>query len=278
MAYKNFIPSVWAEAIERNLEGNYVFVEDCNRKYEGDVKKMGESVTILGVGSPTIKTITRADASNTIDPAETIEGTSVTMYINQMRYYNYEVGDVDKAQAVDGLMDALSAETSEKLAAEVDKYIAKKVVDDNVAKVFNEAQTVTVENVLELLDEAVRKLYENNVSTSTKIVATVSPRFYMLFRRAYIGKDTDNSKELKNGKVGMYGNITIKMSNNSYTDANGEHIMFRTQRAVAFAQPMTHTEAYRPEQKFADAVKGYILFDAKVVRPKEIVDLNVKYA
>ena len=54
--------------------------------------------------------------------------------------------------------------------------------------------------------------------------------------------------------------------------------MIRTQRAIAFAKPLTHTEAYRPEKKFADAVKGFILFDAKVVRPKEIININVKYA
>ena len=54
--------------------------------------------------------------------------------------------------------------------------------------------------------------------------------------------------------------------------------MIRTQRAIGLAKPLTHTEAYRPEKKFADAVKGFILFDAKVVRPKEIININVKYA
>jgi hypothetical protein len=54
--------------------------------------------------------------------------------------------------------------------------------------------------------------------------------------------------------------------------------MIRAKRAIAFAQPLTHTEAYRPEKKFADAVKGFILYGAKVVRPKEIININVKYA
>ena len=34
-------------------------------------------------------------------------------------------------------------------------------------------------------------------------------------------------------------------------------------------------EAYRPEEYFADAVKGYSLFDGKVTAPKEIVALQV---
>ena len=87
---------------------------------------------------------------------------------------------------------------------------------------------------------------------------------------------------MKNGKVAMYGSITIKMSNNVAkikTTAEGDTdlILVRTQRAIAFAKPLTHTEAYRPENGFADAVKGFILFDAKIVRPKEMIVLNVKH-
>lgn len=290
MAYNNFIPTVWAEGIERELERQCVFAEDCNRKYEGKVKERGESVKILGVGKPTIKTLLRANASNNIDGPEEVEDTSIIMPINQVRYFNYMVGDIDKAQAVGGIMDALQAETTEGLANEVDKYIADMALDAQVAKLYSSAKTLVVSgatsgqvNVLEALDEAIQKLYENDVKDSTKIVVTISPRFYTLFKQAYIGKDTDNSDMLKNGRVGRYGNVIVKMSNNvkrSQTSAAGDtdNIMIRTQRAIAFAQPMTHTEAYRPEQKFADAVKGFILFDGKVVRPKEIININVKYA
>ena len=90
--------------------------------------------------------------------------------------------------------------------------------------------------------------------------------------------DTDNSKILKNGKVAMYGNITIKMSNNVAKDGNTSLIQVKTKRAIAYAKPLTHTEPYRPENGFADAVKGFILFGAKIVRPKEMVVANVKNA
>ena len=276
--YNNFIPSVWAEGIDRELERLCVFAEDCNTKYEGSVKKKGESVTILGVGKPTIKRLARNAAGNDIEDPEEIEDTSVIMYINQVAYFNYMIGDIDKAQAVGGVMDALSQETSEGLANEVDTYIASMVVDTNVKKLFDEATKVSVDNVLDVLDGAIQKLYENDVKPTTEIVVTISPRFYTLYKRAYIKADTDNSGILKNGKVGMYGNVKVKMSNNVHKDGDFDNIMMRTKRAIAFAKPLTHTEAYRPEKKFADAVKGFILFDAKVVRPKEIININVKYA
>jgi L-fucose mutarotase/ribose pyranase (RbsD/FucU family) len=280
MAYDKFIPELWSEAIQRELEGSYVFAEDCNRQWEGEVKKKGDTVHILGVGKPTIKTLARENASNDIDGPEEIEDNEVILVIDQIRYFNYMVGDVDKAQAIGGLMDALSKETSEALADTVDTYIAGFAVDSAVEKLDTTAQTVTKDNVLDILDAAIQKLYENDVKNSTEVVVTISPRFYTLFKQAYIKADTNNSAMLKNGKVGMYGNVTVKMSNNVHKTDSGatDNIMIRTKRAIAFAQPLTHTEAYRPEKKFADAVKGFILYGAKVVRPKEIININVKYA
>lgn len=289
MAYQNFIPTVWNEGIERELERLCVFAEDCNRKYEGSIKKKGESITILGVGKPTIKSLAKANKNNDIDAPEEIEDTSVIMYINEIRYFNYMVGDIDKAQAVGGIMEALEQETSEGLANEVDTYIASKAVDSSVVALYganpvkvvaNETTVAGEKYVLDILDEALQKLYENDVKSTTKIVVTISPRFFTLFKRAYIKADTDNSEMLKNGKVAKYGNVIVKMSNNVHKTSSGavDNIMIRTQRAIAYAKPLTHTEPYRPEKKFADAVKGFILFDAKVVRPKEVININVKYA
>ena len=280
MAYTNFIPSVWAESINRELERACVFVEDCNRQYEGAVASKGDSVHILGVGKPTIKSLDRANASGEIDSPEEIEDTSVVLNINQIRYFNYMVGDIDKAQAVGGLMDTLSAETSEGLANEMDKFISNMATSEDVPTLTASATVVTKDNVLDVLDDAIMKLQENDVSMASGITVTVSPRFYKLFKQAYIGKDTDNSDYLKNGKVAMYGNVTVKLSNNvAKTEGDTvDNIMIRTKRAIAFVNPLTHTEAYRPEKTFADAVKGYVLFDGKVVRPKEIININVKYA
>ena len=279
MAYTNFIPAVWSETINRELERQCVFAADCNRIYEGEISRKGDSVHILGVGKPTIKSIERANASGEIDAAEEIEDTSTILTVNQIRYFNYKVGDIDKAQAVGGLMDALSKETSEGLANEMDRYIANMALDQTVEKLTSEDTLITSANVLSTLDDAIEKLQENDVNFSGGVVITASPRFYKLFKQAYIGKDTDNSAMLENGKVAMYGNVTVKLSNNVAKSNSGatDNIMIRTKRAIAFVNPLTHTEAYRPEKSFADAVKGYVLFDGKVVRPKEIININVKY-
>ena len=285
MSYANFIPTVWEEAINRELEKDCVFVEDCNRKYEGSVKQLGDSVRILGVGKPTIKHLSRANATNDIDAPEVIEDTSVTMNINQIAYFNFLVGDIDEKQAVGGVMEALNEESGEGIADDIDQYIANLAKEKTAVKVYQTALKVVASetpasgevNVLDALDKALEKLYTNTVKRKTKVVATVSPRFLTILNKAYRLTDTDNHKLMKNGYVGMYNNITIKMSNNVATENGVDLIQVKTQRAIAFANPLTHTEPYRPEKKFADAVKGFTLYDAKIVRPKEMFVLNVNY-
>ena len=290
MSYSNFIPQVWETGINRDLERKCVFAEDCYRKYEGAVKRQGESVTVTGIGKPTIYALDKSDRNGEIAAAERVESTSVVMPINQIAYFNYEVGDVDEAQAKDGIMEALHEETTEGLANKIDAYIAS-LAKSAEAKVLGTTKCVTgvagsnEKNVLDILDEIQENLLLNDVADSTEIVVTVDPKFFTRFRKEYRVADTDNSKLLKNGKVYYYNGMQIKVSNNvaagtatiGGSSANVRYIMARTKRAIAYVKPMTHTEAYRPEKKFADAVKGFVLFDAKIVRPKELFVYKCSY-
>lgn len=275
MAYKNFVPTVWAEAIEHELERTHVFVEDTNRKYEGNVQKVGDTVRILGVGKPTITTVKTTDGDLTLDPAETVGDSSTSLLINHVSYFNYLVDDIDKRQAVGGVMDELSKESSQALANEEDLAVSALSLAPEAVLKDATATEITTENILSYIDAAQEVLYENDVKPDTEVTLTVPPWFYMILKQAYIKLDTDNSEMLENGKVGKYGNITVRLSNNIAKDAsNNSLIQLKTKKAIAFAEPMTHTEPYRPEDRFSDAVKGFILYGTKIVRPKEMIVLN----
>lgn len=278
MAMTNFIPTIWDETIHREKVAKDVFAENCNRKYEGTLAEKGDSVKILGVKAPTIKTLGKNVRNGGIDDAEDIVEDSITMHINQIAYYNYKVSDFDKRESVDGVMEAVRKSTAEQLSNTTDKYIAA-LANDKLAVKSGAAVKVTKDNVLELIDAGIQKLYENNVSDSTEITLTVSPRFYFILKRAYAELDTNNHELLKNGRVGMYGKVVVKMSNNVAKSANGaeDYIMLRTNEAIAYVESDVHSESYRTENGFSDGVKGYILYDAQIVRPDELYVLVAKY-
>ena len=95
MSYQNFIPTVWAAGIEKQLAQLNVFVEDCHGEYEGTVKNMGESVKITGIGRPTVHKLTIESKNKNIPDVETLEDYSILMPIDQMLVINYKVDDID---------------------------------------------------------------------------------------------------------------------------------------------------------------------------------------
>ena len=282
MSYANFKAKIWSKAIDKELERAFVFADGTNQQYSGEIKGLGDTVRILGVGKPTVTEHDLINGDITLSTPEKVSDTSVSLVVDKAAYFNYAVGDIDKAQGAGKVMATLNDEASQEVANKIDIHIANLVHPDKNTvgvQMYNSGTPlqITNANVMATLDACQAMLYANDVSPATPVEMILPPWLYMLFRQAYQNKDTDNSEYLTNGKVARYGNMTIKMSNNVAMKTSGGHdnyyIQIRTARAIAFASSEAHTEAYRPESSFSDAVKGFKLYGAKIVRPKELVVL-----
>ena len=120
MAYTKFIPELWAEKIQRENEKMLVLAKLCNRQWEGELKKKGDTVHILGIGAPTI-----GDYDGTaIEAPETLADTSIPLVIDKAKYFNVLVDDVDRRQAAGDIMEYILQEASEALAVQEDSDIA----------------------------------------------------------------------------------------------------------------------------------------------------------
>ena len=288
MALEKFIPEIWAKQFDKELERQLVFYENTNHKYEGQAKQPGDTIKILGLGSPTLTSYTDGKL-HAVPTPEAIEDLSQTMPIRQFEEFAFYVDDLEKRQAEggSGLLGEYMSQVKYAVANKQDAFIAGLVADNNVAAAYATAPTVVAGtagnnevNILDAIDAALLKLLENDVQRTTEITLTAPPAFVQMLKRAYVELDTNNSEMMANGRVGKYGGIIVKESNNVYKtgSANSKvtHIQVKTNNAIAFVKPYLHLESYRPQGYFQDAVKGYSLYDGKVVRPKEIIDLNVK--
>ena len=279
MAYQNFKAKIWSKAIDKELERAFVFADGTNQQYSGEIKGLGDTVRILGVGKPTVTDHDLINGDITLSTPEKVADTSVSLVVDKAAYFNYAVGDIDKAQGAGKVLAVLNEEASQEVANKIDIHIANLVnPDSGTVGLQNFTKTqITNANVMATLDACQAMLYANDVSPATEVEMILPPWLYMLFRQAYQNKDTDNSEYLTNGKVARYGNMTIKMSNNVAIKNDGTrdvyYVQIRTKRAIAVAMSEAHTEAYRPESSFSDAVKGFKLYGAKIVRPKELVVL-----
>ena len=294
MAVDGFIPTIWSARLLENLNKALVYGQPnvINRDYEGEIKGKGSTVKITSVGDITIGDYTK-DADIT-DP-EALEDTQSVLSITQAKYFNFVVDDIDQAQTAPTLMNGAMQQSAYNLADVADQYIAgimkASVPAGNVigttaaAKVpdLRPDEAGTKLTAWDYLLELGTVLSEANVPKQGRW-AIVPPWFVERlsgdprFSDAAASTSTD---ALLNGLVKRAAGFDILESNNVPTGAGtgGEsaktqtYVIAGTPIATTFADSVNKVEAYRPQKRFADAVKGLHVYGAKVARPDALAML-----
>ena len=265
MAITNFIPTVWSEQLYRALDKKYVAVKNCNRDFEGDIKSKGSSVKICGVGDVTISDYTK---DTDLSAPETLSDTATVLNIDRAKCFNFQIDDIDRAQASPKLMEEAMRKAADGLANEADKYVCSLFYKANPNL---KDLALNEETILDHFITARTALAEQNVTDPSDIVFEVHPKIAALLLKAKIATGTDNAEALDHGSIGTVLGSTVYVSNNIKRDSEkAYHCCARTKRAIAFAEQLSEIDAYRPEKRFADAVKGLHLYGAKVVYPDEL--------
>ena len=263
MAIATFIPKVWAARLHQAFERDLVFGALVNRNYEGEIRQMGDTVHINTLSDIAVKKYTKNEEIAAPDELTTTEQTLV---VDQGAYYNFYVDDVDKVQARSELMDTAMSNAAARLAEGAEDYIINQMVAGGTAV----SKTVTADNVWASIVELKTKMDEANVPQGgRKLVVPPSVEGILLLDDRFV-KTGSNAAEgrLANGKIARAAGFDIHVSN--APALSGKMIAFITD-AATFANQLTKTEAYRPESRFADAVKGLSVYGAKVTRPEAVI-------
>lgn len=274
MAITNFITSVWSETLLNELEKEYVGVRNCNREFEGEIKAKGDSVKVCAIKQVTVFPYSK---NSTIYAPQTLDDKAVRISADVARAFNFQIDDIDKAQAVPGIMKSAMRQAANGLANEADSYVYKLYNDEAITHTITN-ESVNPENIIDTIISLREKMLANNINSNTETVLEVSPALASVILKAQIAKLGNNADAMYNGYIGSCIGFDIYVSNNIVC-ADGVYKCFaRTKRAIAFAEKIKSIMAYRPENRFADAIKGLYLFGAKVIYPDEIIIANLKLA
>lgn len=270
MAYTSFIPTLWSARLLAHLDARLVFKQLVNTDYEGEIKEMGNAVKIGQIGDVTVKEYTGAD----IDAPEELGDASQTLNIDKGRYFNFQVKDIDAAQANVKIMDEAMKRASYALSKYIDQDIASLHADAGV-KMLNGAAAYTVGNgageqdAYDLIVDVGTKMNEGNVPDDGRWI--VLPPWYigMLFKSEWFKQSWQNY--LQTGQLVVINGISVLMSNHLKTSGVNTYIMAGTRAAISYAGQISKVEAYRPENNFSDAIKGLFIYGRKVVQPAALV-------
>lgn len=281
MAYESFKPNVWAARLLANLHKNQVFTQSgvVNRNYEGEISQYGDTVTINNIGAVTIGDYTGSD----IGTPEDLSDASRTLLIDQAKYFNFKVDDVDKAQARPNIMDEAMREASYGLNDTADQFIAGLHTGVDSANAIGSASSpkdVDSTTVYEALLGLKKRLDNAKVPKQGRWVI-VPTWFENHILNAKIITDTDPQSMIQNGTLGRVAGFTVLSSLNVPTVTDGtagdsDVIMAGYPGAISYAEQIVKVSAYEPEGLFADAVKGLHVYGGKLVRSEGIATLTAQ--
>ena len=283
MAVDTFIPELWNSRLLYALEKAHVATSLVNRHYEGEIRNHGDTVHINTIGAITVKSYTK---NTNIDAPETLTTTDQSLAIDQAKYFNFQVDDVDKAQAAGELVDTAMGRAAYALADVSDAYllgvIAAGAATGNTIGSAASPVALTAANVYENIVKLKTKLDKANVPNTGR-TSVGPPDGHSLLppddRFAKSGA-TAGQEALINGLVGRIAGFDVYMSNNVKTGTGTDtghtpyfEITAQIADATTYAEQIIKTEAYRMESRFADAVKGLHVYGAKVTDGTKIAKI-----
>jgi len=283
MTLTNFIPELWSARLQASLRSTLRFAQPgiINRDYEGDIREAGDTVHINSLGSVTINNYAR---NTDILPPQELEDASAMLTVDQQKYFHFQIDDLDAAQMRTSVMQGAMNEASYRLALVTDAYVAAMMVAGaSPANAIGSDATPVAPTALtayELLVDLSVRLDEALIPDMDRF-AIIPPWFIGLLRKddRFTHATAAGDSMIRNGRVGDVAGLNLVVSTNVPNTAGTKYkILAGTSAATTFADVVNKVEAYRPERRFADAVKGLHLYGAKVIRPEALAVMTVNRA
>ncbi len=285
MAITNFVPEVWSAALLKALRDRLTYAQAgiINRNYEGEIARAGDTVHITNFTDPSVRTYTK----NTDITYDLLTDDTQTLVVNRSRYFAFSVDDIDKRQALGGFVEEATVGASFNLAAEADDYVAGLMVSGAGTTLADAEVGAADGDAYKLLVAMRTALTRTNTPDEGRFVI-VPPEFYAVLLQddRFIRADASGTTAgLRNGFVGRAAGFEVIESNRvPETAVTGPPadttyaLVAGHSMATTFAEQIANTEALRLEKQFGDGVRGLHLYGAKVVRPEQLVTVEVDVA
>lgn len=269
------IPVIYRTKILKELENVLVLGKIATREYEGEIKRAGQEVIIKGRGKPTIK-----DYTGTVTWEKPTDS-AITLRIDQNKYWAVEIDDIDEFQADYKIMDGYAADAAYQLDKTVDTHIASMYSQSAHAKLFTDTDvdTATAIGDITLIHT---HLAELDVPEGNMWIV-IPPWLADKLELAGIVHAEKVGGELVTNYLGRVLRFHMYVSNNlahngAKTDRD-TYIMAGSYQAIAYCSQILKTQIFdQMEGSFENGARGLHVWGAKVVKPRELVYCQMKYA
>ena len=298
-----FIPEIWSGKLQAKFYSSTVLAEITNNDWEGEIRDMGDKVQIRTIPNITINNYTKGLTLSTEVPTTSL----VELNIDQGKYFQVVVDDVDKIQSDLSLMDIFTNDASQQLKINIDTAVllgikggasadnrgttAGKFSNIDLGSSSGTKTAILVEkgDVIDHIVEMGQVLDEQSAPEEGRWLV-INPAIASRIKTSDL-KDAsitgDTQTPLRNGRLGMIDRFTVYVSNllptdstsvageGSDTSVTGTAIYAGTKDAITFASQISNVETLRSTATFGNIVRGLNVFGYKVVKPEALVEAFV---
>jgi hypothetical protein len=280
----NFIPEIWSGKLIENFYDATVLAAISNTNYEGEIRKMGDTVNIRTTPEITIKTYVKGQTLSVENP----DKPKIQLVIDKGEYFACIEDDVDKVQADVNMMDMWSKDASERMKIKIDQRVLTDILPSISASnkgasagritaninlgTSGSPVAITKTNVLDYIVDMGTVLDEANCPESDRFL--IIPAKMAGFIKKSDLKDAsltgDSVSVLRNGRLGMIDRFTLYMSHNLSVTSGKFSIISGHKMGFTFASQMTEMESLRAESTFGNVIRGLQVYGYQVVKPEAL--------
>ncbi len=260
--------------------------------YVGELKNVGDRVTIRTLPSVTIKDYQKGA---TID-LEYPESPAIEFTVNRAKYFNFAMDDIDIKESDLEWLDKLADDAAQQIKIKIDTEVFSTIYTK--ADSANQGATAGVKsgafnlgtaggtapspvtldktNILDYIVDCKTVLDEQNVPEENRWIVLPPIMMGLLdksdLRNAAFAGD-GQSYLLRGGFTGKtIAGFNLYESNLLYRDptTGAYYIPFGWKGCLVYVSQINKTERYRPQNTFAEAMKGLIVYDFDVILPKAL--------
>lgn len=273
---KNFSPEIWDASVYRTLEDNLIAKKICNMKPNRELQKAGDVIYFNGLGEPTVN-----DYTGTVS-YETLKESQIALHINQQKYVAFDVTDMEQLMANVDVKGAQADRTAYSLRDAVDTYLlGSNTYSEASGGTVTDASTDTA-SIISDIGLAGQYLDENNVPSGERFLV-IPPWVKLKLRLAGIVFQINTGINGKGGmewakELGFDIYVSNNLTNLGSVGTPQTQCLAGSYNSIGFAEKLMKSESLRSETSFADHVRSIVIFGSRVIKPKELVRLNLTYS
>jgi N4-gp56 family major capsid protein len=293
-----FIPQIWSGKLQVKFYQSTVLSAITNNDWEGEIKDQGDKVEIRTIPSITISNYSKGQTLSSQVPT----GGVVELNIDQGKYFQVVVDDVDDVQSDLKLMDIFTNDAAQQMKIAIDTDVLSAI--KNAAHASNQGAAagalsgnvslgdgnigdgsatpasvqISKTTVIDKIVGMGQVLDEQNIPETGRWL--VIPAWMAAMIKQSDLKDAsitgDSQTPLRNGRLGTIDRFTIYVSNLLPKTAGagtlgGTFVYAGTNDAITFASQITKVESLRSQSTFGNLVRGLNVYGYKVIKPEALV-------